>query len=206
MKNPSKKLRHKEQDSKPFGIKLKRPSGCFSLAGMSWLRILGLALVIGFAGCEKPVEAPTPIAPVAISEPTEALPPLPTIKIWLGAAELRAELATHWRQQQTGMMFRTNLAENAGMLFVFSQPHQAAFYMKNTTVPLSAAYVDPDGVILEIHDLHPLNTNSVYAASDRVQYVLETNQGWFKRNQVSVGTIIRTEQGSLQETFFRRRN
>ena len=61
---------------------------------------------------------------------------------------------------QTGMMFRTNLAENAGMLFVLPMPQQASFWMKNCPLPLSAAYIDPEGVILEIHDLQPHNTNS----------------------------------------------
>jgi uncharacterized membrane protein (UPF0127 family) len=77
--------------------------------------------------------------------------------------------------------------------------------MKNTIVPLSAAYIDPTGIILEIHDLKPHDTNAVLAASDRVQYVLETPQGWFKRHQVKEGMVIRTERGTLQETFFRRR-
>lgn len=73
--------------------------------------------------------------------------------------------------------------------------------MKNTSVPLSVAYIDPRGVILEIHDLQPHNTNSVVAASDNVQYALETSQGWFERHKIQPGTLIRTEAGSLQQTF-----
>jgi uncharacterized membrane protein (UPF0127 family) len=94
------------------------------------------------------------------------------------------------------------MAENAGMLFVFPGPHRASFWMKNTRLPLSAAYIDPEGVILEIHNLEPQNTNSVTAGSDRVQFVLETNQGWFDRHNIKPGVVIRTEQGSLRETFF----
>jgi len=101
------------------------------------------------------------------------------------------------------MMFRTNLDENAGMLFVFPRPWQAAFWMKNTLVPLSAAYIDPQGAILEIHDLEAQNTNSVVAQSADVQYVLEVNQGWFKRHQIQTGVFLRTERGTLRETFFR---
>ena len=115
------------------------------------------------------------------------------------------ELALTAEQQTAGMMFRTNLAENAGMLFVFPGPHQASFWMKNCPLPLSAAYIDPEGVILEINPLQPHNTNSVVAASDRVQFVLETNQGWFERHRVTPGMVIRTERGSLAETFFRQR-
>ena len=60
-------------------------------------------------------------------------------------------------------------------------------------------------MILEIHDLQPHNTNDVVAASDRVQFVLETNQGWFRRHNVGPGTVIRTERGSLADTFLRQR-
>jgi uncharacterized membrane protein (UPF0127 family) len=127
------------------------------------------------------------------------------MKLWLGAEEMVAELALTGEQTQTGMMFRTNMAENAGMLFVFPEPFRAKFWMKNCPLPLSAAYIDPDGVILEIRDLQPQNTNSVVAASERVQYVLETNQGWFERHKVTAGMVVRTERGTLVDTFFGKR-
>lgn len=139
------------------------------------------------------------------SIPTAAQPKLQTMKLWLGAEEMEAELALTGIQQQTGMMFRTNLAENAGMLFVFPVPHQASFWMINCPLPLSAAYIDPSGIILEIHDLEPHNTNTVQAATDRVQFVLETNQGWFKRHNVAPGAMVRTEHGTLADTFLRGR-
>jgi uncharacterized membrane protein (UPF0127 family) len=127
------------------------------------------------------------------------------MKLWLGAEEMVAELALTGSQMQTGMMFRTNLAENAGMLFAFPEPHRASFWMKNCPLPLSAAYIDPEGVILEIHDLQPHNTNSVTAASEQVQFVLETNQGWFGRHHITPGMVVRTERGPLRETFFGKR-
>jgi uncharacterized protein len=156
------------------------------------------------SGCKKPA-APT-VAPAVIPGlPTAAQPKLQTMKLWLGAEEMEAELALTGVQQQTGMMFRTNLAENAGMLFVLPIPQQASFWMMNCPLPLSAAYIDPEGVILEIHDLQPFNTNSVVAASDRVQFVLETNQGWFRRHNVTPGMLVRTERGTLAATFLRER-
>ncbi len=106
-------------------------------------------------------------------------------------------------QVRTGMMFRTNIAENAGMIFVFNQPHRAAFWMKNCPSSLSAAYIDPEGKILEIVKLEAQNTNSVPASFDNVQYVLETSPGWFERHNISTGTLVRTERGSLRKTFFR---
>jgi uncharacterized membrane protein (UPF0127 family) len=127
------------------------------------------------------------------------------MKLWLGAEEMTVELALTADQMRTGMMFRTNLEENAGMFFVFPIQHRASFWMKNCPLPLSAAYIDPEGVILEIHDLQAQNTNSVEAASDRVQYVLETNQGWFTRHHVNPGMMVRTERGTLTETFVRQR-
>jgi uncharacterized protein len=162
--------------------------------------------MIASCGCQKneKAEVTSPPAPVPW-QPTEAQPRLQTLKLWLGPAEITAELALTQQQVQTGMMFRTAMGENEGMLFVFGRPHQAGFWMKNTKVPLSAAYIDPDGTILEIHDLQPHDTNSVVAATERVQYVLETPQGWFQRHNVSTGAVIRTERGSLQQTFFRNR-
>jgi hypothetical protein len=162
---------------------------------------LSAIALVAAAGCTKPA---MPVAPSSSEPPlpTQAQGQLPTIKLWLGAEELVTEIASTIPQVQAGMMFRTNMAENAGMLFVFAVPHRAAFWMKNTSVPLSAAYISPDGTILEIHDLHPHNTNSVEATSQQVQYVLEVNQGWFKRHNISTGAVIRTELGSLQKTFF----
>ena len=171
--------------------------------------VLFAALLALAGGCRDsqspaPGSSPAPAPAVgAMGEPTEAQPHLPTLKLWLGAEVLDTELATTARQMQTGMMFRTNMEENAGMLFVFPQPHQTAFWMKNTLVPLSAAYIDPEGVILEIHPLQPYDTNAVVAATDRVQYVLETPQGWFDRHHLHPGMVIRTERGTLRATFFR---
>ena len=99
-------------------------------------------------------------------------------------------------------MFRKEIAEDEAMIFVFSRPHQTAFYMRNTVVPLSCAYIDSEGVVLEIHNLMPLDETPVQAQSDRIQYVLETKQGWLERNRVGIGAVIRTERGSLSETFF----
>lgn len=195
--------RHKRRDPLANGVEngaLIAHSGAMKLKLFAAL-FLGGALA---SGCGQS-PAPTPSAPAAAvpGAPTKAQPTLQTLNLWLGSEELKTELALTPIQLQTGMMFRTNMAENTGMLFVFSYVHQASFWMKNTTVPLSAAYIDPAGIILEIHDLQPLDTNAVVAASDQVQYVLEVNQGWFKRHNVSTGMVVRTERGSLRDTFFK---
>jgi uncharacterized membrane protein (UPF0127 family) len=135
---------------------------------------------------------------------TQAQPKLQTLKLLIGPEEVIAEIAITEKEVMTGMMHRTSMGENEGMLFVFGVPHQAAFWMKNTILPLSCAYIDPDGVILETHEMKPLDETSIQAATNRVQYVLEMNKGWFDRHNIKPGALVRTERGSLPETFFRR--
>lgn len=143
-------------------------------------------------------------APSGHQFPTEAQAKLPTVKLWLGPKELIAEMALTPRQNETGLMFRTNLAENEGMIFPFGRPVRASFWMKNTILPLSVAYIAPNGAILEIHDMQPQDTNAIVAATGDVQYALETRQGWFKRNGIGIGTVVATENGPLQKVFVAR--
>jgi len=126
---------------------------------------------------------------------------LKTVRLWLGAEEMVAELAASPEQVHAGMMFRTNLAENEGMLFDLVYPQRASFWMPNCPLPLSVAYINPEGVIEEIHDLQPFDTNLVFSASDDIRFALETRQGWFKRHHVGVRAVIRSELGSLMQTF-----
>jgi uncharacterized membrane protein (UPF0127 family) len=165
--------------------------------------LIGLIAVAAFAGCDR---KPVPTPPIATAAgpvlPTHAQPTLRTLRLWLGAAELTTELALTQEQVMTGMMFRTNMDEMAGMIFVFPRTMRAEFWMKNCPLPLSCAYITPDGSIAEIHDLQAQNTNSVVAGTDNIQFVLEVNQGWFARHHVEAGTVVRTERGTLRETFF----
>lgn len=174
---------------------------------MNFCGILMTLLAFFLVGCQKENSVSTTPTQVVAQPiyPTKAQPKLPTVKLWIGAEEIDAEMALSDKQIQTGMMFRTNVAENAGMIFVFSFPRRVAFWMKNCPTPLSAAYIDPEGKILEIVELEPHNTNSVVAASDDVQFVLETSRSWFDRHNISPGTVVRTERGTLRETFFRGR-
>jgi len=154
------------------------------------------------AGCKK--SGGTAASPPSLDDllPKQAQPKLPTMKIYVGPETLNTELALTQQQERTGMMFRTNILETDTMLFVLPVPQRASFWMKNCPESLSAAYIGPDGVIEEIHHLEQNDTNSVVAASDNIQYVLETKDGWFARHNIATGTVIRTEKGSLEETFF----
>ena len=168
----------------------------------AWIASLSVVGWLIVAGCDKPAALTSGAAlPRSASGPQEAQRKLTTVKLWVGAHELNTEVALTRLQIETGMMFRTNITDQEGMLFVFSAPHQAAFWMKNVPIPLSCAYLDPEGVILEIHDMQPHNTNAITAHSNQVQFVLETASGWFGRHQVSTGAVLRTELGSLRETF-----
>lgn len=172
-------------------------------------RWLCLLAALWLTGCGDAVSSKPPAQPER--DPirghlNHAQPKLPTIKVWLGAEEMIAEIARTEVQIATGMMFRTNMAENEAMLFVF--PPQLIgpknFYMRNCVVTLSAAYIQPDGTIAEIVDLHPGDEVGVSSRSSNLQFVLEVPQGWFTRHNVRTGAVIRTERGSLQETFFPR--
>jgi len=128
-----------------------------------------------------------------------AQPRLKTIKAWLGAEELKTELAVTQVEVMTGMMWRTNMPENEAMLFVFATPDRRGFYMRNCTVALSAAYIDSEGVIREVVDLHPGVEEPVTSRSDQIKYVLEVPQGWFKRHNIRTGTVLNTEAGPLSD-------
>jgi uncharacterized membrane protein (UPF0127 family) len=174
-----------------------------------------LALVAG-AGCNKTnpmsnadnlAAATNPAtAQVSIEDilPKQAQPKLPTIKLWVGAEELETEMALTSEQMMAGMMWRTNMPENTAMIFVSPRAGRASYWMKNCYVPLSIAYIDVEGVILEIYDMQPMKTNAVPSASFNVQFALETPQGWFQRHKINPGAVVRTERGSLAETFLRR--
>ena len=155
-------------------------------------------IVLAVCGCDQ--SSPQPTADPR--EPTRAQSGLQTMKLYVGPQEVVAELALSFQQQLTGMMFRTNLAENAAMLFPLPVTQQAKFWMKNCPSALSAAYIDTEGIIQEIHDLEPYNTNSVISATDNIRFVLETPKGWFQRHQIHEGVAVVSERGPLLQTFF----
>ncbi|HNQ73363.1 MAG TPA: DUF192 domain-containing protein [Verrucomicrobiota bacterium] len=171
--------------------------------------VRGLVLVLvlgGLGGCGRPAAPAQPEIDPVYGHLTHAQPRLPTIKLWLGAEELTAEIARTGLQIRTGMMYRTNIAESEGMLFVF--PPEAIgpkdFYMRHCVVPLSAAYITPDGTIAEIIELEPGNEVGVRSQTSNLQYVLEVSRGWFERHNVRTGAVLRTERGSLHDAFFSR--
>ncbi len=101
-------------------------------------------------------------------------------------ATLRAEIADDDEERGRGLMHRKEVRDGEGMLFVFQADQRLAFWMKNTLVPLSIAYIASDGRILEFHDMTPLSLAPV-ESSRSARYALEVPQGWFSRAGVSIG-------------------
>jgi len=89
-------------------------------------------------------------------------------------------------QRQIGLMFRKEMPAHEGMLFVFEQPSTQCFWMKNTILPLSAAFVADDGSIVNIVDMKPQTTDS-HCSLKPVRFVLEVNQGWFAKRKIQAG-------------------
>ena len=117
--------------------------------------------------------------------------PLSAITLSVGGRAVTAEVADEPQERVTGLMFRKNLAPDSGMLFVMPEPERAAFWMRNTTLPLSVAYINQSGMILEIHDLQPLDEKPVPSAFSNIAYALEMEQGWFARNRILAGDRIK---------------
>jgi uncharacterized membrane protein (UPF0127 family) len=115
---------------------------------------------------------------------------LPKATLTLGTNSLDTQIAADDSSRERGLMSRTNLAENEAMLFVFPRPQPVAFWMKDTPVPLSIAYVGPSGRIFEIHDLKPFDETPVPSASEAVVYAIEVPQGWFARRGVMAGSVV----------------
>lgn len=122
--------------------------------------------------------------------PESAQPPLPAIHLFIQGKTIVAEVADEAHEQEVGLMFREKLAEDSGMLFIINPPRRASFWMKNTLLPLSIAYISASGKILEIHDLEPGNETSVPSAFPQIAYALEMNRDWFRKTGILPGARI----------------
>jgi uncharacterized protein len=116
-------------------------------------------------------------------------PKLPTATIRVGSVAVLAEVARSETERERGLMFRKGLEEGKGMIFVFDRDDQLAFWMKNTLIPLSLAYISSDGAIRQIVDLEPRSLAPVKSERS-VRYALEMPRGWFERAGVRVGDTI----------------
>lgn len=115
---------------------------------------------------------------------------LPTITLRIGRVTVEAEVADEIDERTIGLMGREELAEGQGMLFVFREPQALGFWMRDTLVPLSIAYINAAGVIREIHDMQPLDETPARSTFRDLLYALEVPQGWFHKNKILPGDRI----------------
>ncbi len=103
------------------------------------------------------------------------------------------ELAVNKNDQVRGLMFREEMNENEGMLFIYNTDSHLNFWMKNTLIPLTVAYIDKNGIIKDMHDMKPLDTSVTYTSKYPVRYALEMNKGWFEKNNISIGSKVQLD-------------
>ena len=115
---------------------------------------------------------------------------LPAIKLTAGIHVINAEMATTDEQREIGLMFRPAMAANDGMLFTFERPGQQCFWMKNTLIPLSAAFIADDGSIVNVEAMKP-QTLDGHCSTQPVRFVLEMNEGWFAKRGIKPGAKLR---------------
>jgi uncharacterized membrane protein (UPF0127 family) len=111
---------------------------------------------------------------------------LQRIVLSAGIHQIDTQVAQTPEQRQIGLMFRKEMPQQEGMLFVFPQPSKQCFWMKNTVLPLTAAFVADDGTIVNLADMKPQTTDS-HCSVKPVRYVLEMNQGWFAKKGIKAG-------------------
>lgn len=140
---------------------------------MRHLSLILVALVVVASGCRSDAE----LTPVQIS-----------------GERLMVEVADTPEERRQGLMNRESLPQNRGMLFVYESEDYRSFWMKNTEIPLSIAFISADGIIMEIKDMTPFSLDSV-ESTHRVKYALEVNQGTFERLGIEVGAEILFPEG-----------
>jgi uncharacterized protein len=116
---------------------------------------------------------------------------LERVKLAAGMHRIDAQVAATPEQRQTGLMHRREMPQHEGMIFVFDQPAKQCFWMKNTLLPLSAAFIADDGTIVNIEDMKPLALDS-HCSVQPVRYVLEMNKGWFAKKGIKAGAKLQS--------------
>lgn len=111
---------------------------------------------------------------------------LPRVSLQAGMHRIEAQVAQSGLEKQIGLMYRKSMPVNEGMLFIFAEPSEQCFWMKNTELPLTAAFIADDGTIVNLEDMKP-QTLKPHCSKKPVRYVLEMNLGWFKSKKINAG-------------------
>jgi uncharacterized membrane protein (UPF0127 family) len=131
------------------------------------------------------------LALVCLISPAKAqqLAKFPVISLTAGMHVIKAEVAAREAERQQGLMFRKKMGANEGMVFLFDAPGKVCMWMKNTYIPLSVAFINDSGRIVNIEEMQPHTTDS-HCAEKEARYALEMNAGWFKRKNIKPGSKI----------------
>lgn len=157
------------------------PQGWLSGAVLS--AVIGMLGVIGPCGCK------------AKSAPNQETPDKPKqVEMMMGGTKVSLEVADDEDTRRRGLMFRDSLAPNSGMLFVFSQEAIYPFWMKNTKIPLSIAFINSRGEIVGIRQMQPFDTTTMHMPFRPFRYAIEMEQGWFGAHGVKKGDTLRIQE------------
>jgi len=126
---------------------------------------------------------------VALPLAAAAQPALPVVELSAGMHRIRAEVAADYGSRMTGLMHRRSMPQNAGMLFIFDENTVHCMWMKNTLIPLSVAFLDEEGAIINIADMQPHSEQS-HCAARPARYALEMNRGWFESRGIKPGVRL----------------
>ncbi len=161
---------------RPAGSRRSYPR---SLALIVWLVAPAFALVA--CGREK---SAAPAQGAAAKTVADFFP------LRIGERTVRLQLAVRSDEMQRGLMGRRDLGPDDGMIFVYEKPQQMSFWMRNTPTPLDIGFFGAGGALEEIYPLHPFDEKSVSSRSDRLQFAVEMNQGWYRDHAVKPGTKL----------------
>ena len=179
-------IRHRPFPHPTMTAPMPAPPG--ALPRQARARPLGAALLLGAALAFAPPAADVARAQAPVDRPAPQ-PTLPRIDIQAGMHVIRAELAADGASRMRGLMMRERLGPNEGMLFVFEQKAGHCFWMKNTLIPLSIAFIDDDGTIANVLDMKPHDESS-HCPARPVRFALEMEQGWFARRALAAGAKL----------------
>jgi uncharacterized membrane protein (UPF0127 family) len=153
--------------------------------------LLGVLLLV--VGVAAPAVARAPqgwLRASGISETAQSCAEAPYVEVDIETRpRVWLEVASTPEEHQVGLMFRESMPTDNGMLFVYDRPAREGYWMRNTLIPLSIAWIEADGTIVDIQDMQP-QTDDVHAPPAQYWYALEVNQGWFYNNGVGVGQRV----------------
>jgi len=155
---------------------MSNPRACFPTRSFVYKLAAGMLLAASAA------------VPPSLAQPVPQ-PRLPVTKLSVGIHAIHAEVANNEEERRQGLMYRTELPGNDGMLFVFEAPDVQCFWMRNTLLPLSIAFIADDGTVVNIEDMAP-QTDDPHCARKPVRYALEMAKGWFAQRGVKAGNKI----------------